>query len=83
MSLSDYRILGPLTYRGKEGCQSVICTRHPDVPDRCFGWHCVYCDVPCSYQGHNCDAAKAILGEAERIAAEKSEGKTDPTGGER
>ena len=28
MSLDDYTIIGPLTYRGKKDCQSVTCTRH-------------------------------------------------------
>lgn len=68
MSLSDYRIIGPVAYQGKEGCRSVICTRRRGVTDRCFGWHCVYCDAPTSYQGHRCPAADAVLGEAERIA---------------
>lgn len=45
--------LGPkVAYRGKVGCQSVICTRRPDWPDRCYGWHCPICHEPTSYQGH-------------------------------
>jgi hypothetical protein len=71
--LSDYRIIGPLTYRGKEGCRDVTCTRRWDITDRCYGWHCVYCDEACSYQGHNCPASEAILGEAARLAADTSE----------
>ena len=72
MSLDDYTLIGPLTYRGKVGCMNATCTRRsvdgfgPDIP--CFGWHCVYCDAPCSYQGHRCDAADAVL-EAARAAA--------------
>jgi hypothetical protein len=72
VSLDDYRIIGPLAYRGKEGCRNVTCTRM-DVTDStsaCYGWHCAYCDEPCSSMGHGCDAAKAILGAAEQIARE-------------
>jgi hypothetical protein len=68
VSLDDYTLIGPLTYRGKVGCQNVTCTRHTDVKDRCYGWHCSYCDAPCSYQGHRCDAAEAVLGEARRAS---------------
>lgn len=73
MSLDDYTIIGPLTYRGKKDCDSVICTRRfidgKMEPD-CWGWHCVYCDEPCSYQGHKCPASEAILGESARIVKE-------------
>jgi len=65
---------GPLAYRGKENCESVLCTRrtwmlegsgiHWDTT--CSGWHCPYCDEPCSYQGHRCDAAETLLGSTER-----------------
>ena len=72
MSLDDYTLIGPVTYRGKEGCQFVMCTRRTDVSDRCFGWHCVYCDAPTSYQGHKCPASEAILGEARRIVEEEA-----------
>lgn len=72
MSLDDYKLIGPLTYRGKEGCRSITCTRHQAVADRCYGWHCVYCDEPCSYQGHKCPASEAVLGEATRIAQEEA-----------
>lgn len=54
---------GPLAYQGKEGCESVLCTVvKTDEGWRCVGWHCAYCDKPCSYQGHGCDVAEAILG---------------------
>lgn len=78
-ALPGYTLIGPLAYRGKQGCESSICTRfigqnedgsHAISPD-CIGWHCSYCDAPCSSQGHRCDAANAILGEAERIAKEE------------
>jgi hypothetical protein len=62
---------GPLAYRGKEDCDSAICTRRTWMEDghlrwdtTCYGWHCSYCDAPTSYQGHRCDAAQAILGDA-------------------
>jgi len=76
MSFSDYTIIGPLCYQGKKGCTSVTCTRmHERQPDGsykmsadCRGWHCSYCDAPCSSQGHRCDVSEAILGEARRQA---------------
>lgn len=76
MSLKDYTIIGPLCYRGKPDCMDVRCTRmiSPDPPHitpGCMGWHCSYCDEPCGSQGHNCDAAKAILGAAEQVAREE------------
>lgn len=40
-----------LAYGGKEGCTDVRCTRYND---ECVGWHCPYCDEPCSSQGHDC-----------------------------
>lgn len=64
-------MIGPLAYRGKEGCQSVICTRLQPDSTSCYGWHCSYCDEPCSYQGHGCDAAEAVLAEARRIYEER------------
>jgi hypothetical protein len=70
MNIPGYQIVGPLAYRGKEGCQSATCTRRVDIAETCFGWHCSYCDQPCSSQGHRCDAAEAILGEARRVLDE-------------
>lgn len=74
MSLSDYKIIGPLAYRGKKDCESPTCTRFFEdgkmTPD-CFGWHCSYCDAPCSSQGHSCDAAKAFLDASKRIIEEE------------
>ena len=73
MSLDDITRIGPLAYRGKVGCMSVTCPRlrtaGPDIA--CYGWHCAYCDAPCSYQGCGCDAAEAVLGEAWQIAEEE------------
>lgn len=64
---------GPLAYRGKEDCNSVLCTRPTTwtangvlFDPACYGWHCSYCDEPCSYQGHRCDAAEILLGSTER-----------------
>lgn len=79
-SIGGYKIIGPLCYQGKKGCTSSICTRMvetlPDgtckVSPDCRGYHCSYCDAPCSSQGHRCDAANAILGAAEQIAREES-----------
>lgn len=72
MSLDDYVIIGPLCYRGKEGCTSGRCTRsYSPEATGCFGYHCSYCDEPCSSQGHHCPTSEAILGEAERVAREE------------
>lgn len=68
-ALPGYTLVGPLTYRGKVGCTHPMCTRRwidGEMSADCMGWHCVYCDAPCSYQGHHCDAADAVLGEASR-----------------
>lgn len=69
-----YEVIGPLAYWGKVGCVNVTCTHMVtpegiDFTQACMGWHCSYCDAPCSSQGHRCDASEAILGEARRIAA--------------
>lgn len=75
MTVPGYTMIGPLAYRGKPDCEDVRCTRMispepPHITPGCMGWHCSYCDQPCSSQGHRCDAADAILGEASRIAGE-------------
>ena len=49
----DHGLL-PLAYRGKQGCQSVTCSRLVKATGGCYGWHCVDCDQPCSMQGHHC-----------------------------
>ena len=75
-SSDGFTVIGPLAYRGKRGCKNVTCTHivvsvengRPIFDEACRGWHCSYCDAPCSYQGHRCDAAEAVLGEARRIA---------------
>lgn len=68
---SDFTIIAPLTYGGKKDCRSAMCRRVPWSNPDCQGWHCSYCDEPTSYQGHNCPAAEAIVGEAQRVAAER------------
>lgn len=48
-----------LAYRGKKGCDSIVCDHRllvegePLDPDEeCLGWHCAVCDEPCGPQGH-------------------------------
>lgn len=76
--MKGFKLIGPLAYGGKADCDSVTCRRVGvyrredgswDLGE-CAGWHCSYCDAPTSYQGHNCDAAEAVLGEAKRIIEE-------------
>ena len=65
----EFSIVGPLAYRGKKRCQSATCTRSFEngvMSEDCLGWHCYYCDAPCSSQGHKCDDVKAMLEEARR-----------------
>jgi hypothetical protein len=72
VSLDGYTMIGPLAYRGKEGCESGTCTRrNVSGESSCYGWHCSYCDEPCGCQGHRCDASEAILGEARRAVEEQ------------
>lgn len=61
------KVVGPLAYQGKEGCESMVCRVMPqdDGTYLCMGWHCAYCDEPCSSQGHGCDAAETLLGAAQ------------------
>ena len=69
--MNGLTILGPLAYQGKAGCVDMTCTRYFTGRNEitgCIGWHCSYCDKPCSSQGHRCDASQAILGEAKRLA---------------
>lgn len=70
MTLDHLQLIGPVTYQGKQGCTDVRCRQSPNY-DFCMGWHCVYCDAPCSYQGHRCDAAEAVLCEAQRVVDER------------
>lgn len=65
--------VGPLAYAGKADCKSVRCTSEPDGDGgwRCVGWHCSYCDEPCSSQGHGCDAAEAVLDAARDALTEE------------
>lgn len=69
----DFTILGPLAYAGKEDCQSGLCRSMLDGNGgwKCIGWHCAYCDEPCGSQGHRCEAADAVLGEARRVFDEQ------------
>lgn len=41
-----------VAYRGKFGCRDLRCSRDGH-PDRCCGWHCLYCDGASNCQG-NC-----------------------------
>jgi len=74
----EFVSVGPLAYRGKVGCQSVECTRRDirayldGTEESCFGWHCAYCDEPCSSHGHQCPAAEAMLDASRRIAGEQA-----------
>lgn len=70
--MNGRKLIGPLAYQGKEGCQdgACRCERDDDGGWRCIGWHCSYCDEPCSSQGHRCDASEAILGAAQDIVAD-------------
>lgn len=61
-------LIGPLAYRGKVGCRDPRCTTLGQDRDSCYGWHCSYCDAPCSSQGHRCDAATALLEASARTA---------------
>lgn len=74
----NYTIIGPLAYQGKEDCTSPVCTRRTwrdedgklQWDPNCIGYHCPYCDEPCSSQGHKCEVGEAILRESERIVGE-------------
>ena len=66
--LSDYEFIGQLAYQGKQGCTDARCRRvliHNEDGTRtvgeCLGWHCPYCDEPCSMMGHRCDAQPEAL----------------------
>jgi hypothetical protein len=75
--MDRFTLIGPLAYAGKEGCQSMVCRAMPDGDGGyvCVGWHCSYCDEPCSSQGHRCDAAVAVLGESRRAVEEAAGGR--------
>lgn len=76
----EFQVIGPLAYMGKKDCKDVRCRRMGWSRDadgtlqlgECVGWHCSYCDEPCGSQGHGCDAARAVLGEARRIVEESA-----------
>ncbi len=69
--MRGYTVIGPLAYRGKDGCESAVCARMGAGSGPCYGWHCSYCDEPCSSQGHPCDASETYLAEARRAALKK------------
>lgn len=68
--MKDYTSVVPLAYLSKLDCASVLCRR--TSTNLCAGWHCSYCDAPCSSQGHKCEAAEALIGEAQRVDKETS-----------
>lgn len=39
------------SYRGKFGCKDALCTHDLREPERCYGWHCLYCDGRSNCQG--------------------------------
>jgi hypothetical protein len=42
---------GGVAYRGKFGCTDILCTRDLRESERCYGWHCLYCDGRSNCQG--------------------------------
>lgn len=76
MSLSDYQMIGPICYQGKKGCRDVRCRHFFDedgnMSEDCSGYHCSYCDEPCSMMGCGCDASKTLLAEAQRVIEERA-----------
>lgn len=49
-----------LAYRGKKGCDSIVCDHRllvpgevPDPEEECLGFHCARCHGPCGPAGHN------------------------------
>ena len=77
--LPGVTLLAPLCYQGKPDCMDARCRQmiyhdEPHVRPGCMGYHCSYCDEPCSMMGHKCSASEAILGEARRLAADTTEG---------
>lgn len=68
MDIPGLQIIGPIAYQGKADCDNPRCThRFIDgvMQPGCIGYHCVYCDAPCSMMGHRCDVAETLL-EASR-----------------
>ena len=73
--LGSYRVLGPIAYMGKKGCTDMRCRRYfgPDgMSDDCIGYHCSYCDAPCSMMGHRCDVGDTLLAESRRLQDEEA-----------
>lgn len=73
--MTEFRVVAPLAYMGKKGCESGLCRRMIERLDDgtttwgpCMGWHCSYCDEPCGPMGHRCDAAMTLIEEARRHA---------------
>lgn len=80
-------LLEPLAYQGRVGCENQNCRREMKVvagrivSSKCVGWHCYYCDKPCSSQGHACP----LKGESNESMAETtsrtaSDSSTDASG---
>lgn len=75
VNIPGYTVIAPLCYQGKAGCQSALCTHmfvDGVMAESCIGYHCSYCDEPCSSQGHRCPASVAFIEAAERIHAEET-----------
>jgi hypothetical protein len=73
--VKGYQLIGPLAYQGKKGCQDSRCTHFfvdGAMSEDCFGYHCSYCDSPCSSQGDRCDVSQTILDESRRILEESA-----------
>lgn len=74
--LPGLRIIGPVAYQGKPDCMDPRCTRmiyreEPHVRPGCIGYHCAYCDEPCSSQGHRCDASQTLLEASRKLLDEE------------
>jgi hypothetical protein len=74
--IDKYRMIAPLAYGGKQGCESMTCRRMfgPDgsmSPD-CIGWHCSYCDEPTGPQGHHCDVGDTLIAASTRLLSEET-----------
>lgn len=60
MNVGDWKLGPMIAYEGKADCTDPRCRRmvspdQPHVSAGCLGWHCAFCDQPCSSQGHDCE----------------------------